>query len=213
MTYLAISKIKKLFKTIHNMFVVLDIVLHNAVLGFFRSLNRTVNSRLRVWYMKKETVEHLRMLSKVFKFIILPMVILYGFALFYYFGENPINSLVWNVLIFLYSNFLPDLPSAYINRKNKGEIEPIKWHKKYALLLFAPVFIWLLFSGVFLRWRTTETFHNFRSLTVYSLFLIGLGFVIFGNFPLSIGNLPKILSLSLFGSLGYLTHLKVDGVW
>jgi len=72
-TYLAISKIKKLFKTIYNMLAVLDIALHNAVLGFFKSLNRTVNSRLRVWYMKKETVEHLRMLSKVFKFVILPM--------------------------------------------------------------------------------------------------------------------------------------------
>jgi len=89
------------------------------------------------------------MLSKVFKFVILSIILLYGFAIFYYFGANPINSLIWNILIFLYSNFLPNLPSAYVKGKIKGEIEPIKWYKKYVLLIFARVYLASLFRCVF----------------------------------------------------------------
>jgi hypothetical protein len=161
--------------------------------------------------MRKETSEHFRSLTKVFKWLVLPSSLFYACIVFYYFGENPLNSLLWNILIFLYSNFLPDLPSAYINRKNI--IEPLQWYKKYALLLFAPILIWLLFSGMHIKWKTTETFHNFKSMTIYSMFLVICGFFIFGDFPISIEDMPKVLSLPLYGLLGYLTHLKVDKIW
>jgi hypothetical protein len=91
--------------------------------------------------------------------------------------------------------------------------EDLPWYKKYALLLFAPLLIWVLFSGLELAWRTTETFHNFKSLTVYGTFLFVLGVLGFVNFPLSITAFTKILSLPLYGIIGYLTHLKVDRIW
>jgi len=208
-----ISRIKIIFRTIYNMFLCINVALHRIVLTFFKSYNRIVNSRLRVWYMKQETMEHFHSLSKVFKWLIIPASLFYAFAIFYYFGENPLNSLIWNNIIFLYSNFLPDLPSSYINRKNSHETEQMSPYKKYSLLLFAPIFVWLLFSGTYLKWKTTETFHNFKSSAVYAVFLIAFGFFVFGDFPISIGNIPKILSLPIYGLTGYLTHLKVDKIW
>ena len=213
MISLKVSKIKIIFKTIYNMFIYINIVLYRLVLNFFRSLNRMVNSKLRVWYMKKETSEHFHLLTKVFKWIILPTSLFYAYTVIYYFGKNPFNSLVWNILVFLYSNFLPDLPSAYINRKNNSETGRIQGYKKYALLLLAPIFVWLLFSGIRLKWKTTETFHNFKSSAIYTVFLVACGFFIFGEFPMSIGNIPKVFSLPLYGLVGYLTHLKVDKIW
>ena len=195
------------------MIICINITLRWFVLTFFRSLNRIVNSSLRIWYMKQETMEHFHLLTEVFKWLVLPVSLVYACTVFYYFGENPLNSLLWGIIIFLYSNFLPDLPSSYINRKNNSETERLRWYKKYALLLFAPIFIWLLFSGIQLKWKTTETFHNFRSSAVYAIFLIICGFFIFGDFPISIGNIPKVFSLPLYGLMGYLTHLKVDKIW
>ena len=208
-----VLSIKIFFKTIHRMAICVNVALHELVLNFFKSLNRTVKSKLRVWYMKNETSEHFHSLTKVFKWLVLPFSLFYACTVFYYFGRNPLNSLFWGILIFLYSNFLPDLPSSYINRKNNSETEPLQWYKKYTLLLLAPIFVWLLFSGIRLKWKTTETFHNFKSLAIYTVFLVVFGFFIFGDCPISMGNIPKILSLPIYGFIGYMTHLKVDKIW
>ncbi len=191
--------------------------LYNALYGFvlhsFMSINRRVRSKLPVWRMEEETLEHIRFLIKVFKWIVLPVSLLYVFANFYFFGENALDSMLWGLLIFFYSNFLPDLPSIFRRRKNNVRAEDLPWYKRYALLLFAPLLIWVLFSGIQLGWKTTETFHDFKSLTIYGAFLLILGFFAFVNFPISIGNITKILSLPLYGIIGYLTHLKVDKIW
>jgi len=91
--------------------------------------------------------------------------------------------------------------------------------------LLAPLFIGAFLCGIRLRWHTSETFHNFKSLTIYAAFLLLLGFFAFGNIteilsifaygdmtklPISIGEVTEILSLPLYGVIGYLTHLKVD---
>lgn len=153
------------------------------------------------------------MLTKAFKWVVLPATLFHVFIAIYFFGENPLDSVSLGVLVFLYSNFLPDLPSAYIDRKNNGTTEHMPSYKKYALLLFAPIFIWLMYSGVRLRWKTTETFHNFKSLTIYAVFLVLCGFLAFGDPPISIGDIAEVLSLPLYGIVGYLTHLRVDKVW
>lgn len=132
------------------------------------------------------------------------------------------------ILIFFYSNFLPDIPSIYRRRKRRyGDTivtdENLLWDEKYALLLFAPLFIVAFFCGIRLRWKTTETFHNFKSLTIYVAFLLLLGLFVFGNIteilsffayrenlPISTGDITEILSLPFYGLIGYLTHLKVD---
>jgi len=118
------------------------------------------------------------------------------------------------ILIFVYSNFLPDLPSIYRKKKIYRDAgvatENLPWYKKYLLLLFAPLFIGAFFAGIRLRWETTETFHNLKSLIIYVAFLSILGVFAFGDYPISIGDLTGILSLPFYGLIGYLTHLKVD---
>jgi len=163
--------------------------------------------------MEEETLEHIRSLIKVFKWIVLPASLLYVFANFYFFGENALGSVLWGILIFFYSNFLPDLPSIHRKKNYNGGTEDLPWYKKYALLLLAPLLIWILFSGIRLAWRTTDTFHNFKSLTIYGTFLFLLGFFAFVKFPITIGNITEIMSFSLYGVMGFLTHLKVDKIW
>jgi hypothetical protein len=175
-------------------------------------MNQKVRSKLPVWRMEEETLEHIRFLLRVFKWIVLPISFLYVFVVFYFFGENALGSVLWGLVVFVYSNFLPDLPSIY--RKKKDNVnEDLSWYKKYSLLLFAPLLIWILFSGIQLSWKTAETFHNFKSLTVYGTFLFLLGFFAFVKFPISIGNITEMLSLPLYGVIGYLTHLRVDKIW
>lgn len=206
------SKARKIFKAIHDLLIGLYNVLFGFVLHSFKSINRKVKSKFPVWRMEEETLEHIHFLLKVFKWIVLPCSVLYMFVVFYFFGENIVGPILWSLLIFFYSNFLPDLPSIYRNKKNK-KAKDLPWYKKYALLLFAPLLIWFLFSEIQLGWKTLETFHNFKSLTVYGVFLLILGFFAFAKFPISIGNISGILSLPLYGMLGYLAHLKVDKVW
>jgi len=163
--------------------------------------------------MEEETLEHVHSSIKVFKWMVLPASLLYVLADFYFFGENALGSMLWGVLLFFYSNFLPDIPSIYRKKENSEGAEDLPWYKKYILLLFAPLLVWILFSGIRLRWKTRETFHDFESLTVYGAFLLILGFFAFVKFPMSIGNVTEILSLPFYGVIGYLTHLKVDKIW
>ncbi|MBX5329270.1 MAG: hypothetical protein QHH18_08055 [Candidatus Bathyarchaeota archaeon] len=163
--------------------------------------------------MNEETAEHVHSAIRVFKTVVLPLSLLYLFTIFYWFQESVIDSMLWGILIFFYSNFLPDLPSIFRRKKNSRKTEDLPWYKKYALFFFAPLLIWILFSGIYPKWKTTETFHNFKSLTIYGAFLCLLGFFAFVHFPIQIGNIIEILSMPLYGIIGYLTHLKVDKIW
>jgi hypothetical protein len=142
----------------------------------------------------------------------LPLSLLYVGANFYFFRENALGSVLWGLAIFFYSSFLPDLPSIY-RKKENDKAGDLPWYKKYALLLFAPLLIWFLFSGMQQGWKTGETFHDFKSLTIYGAFLCVLGFFAFGKLPIDVGNIAEILSVPLYGVIGYLTHLKVDKIW
>ena len=163
--------------------------------------------------MQKETSEHFRLLRMVFKWIVFPASLFYVGVSIWYFGVNTLDSMVWGLLTFIYSSFLPDLPSIYRKRKNQNKTKNLAWYGSIALLYFAPIFVWLMFSGIKLNWNTTETFHDFKSVALYGVFLVLCGFLMFGDLPFSIGKIIEILSLSLYGITGYLTHLKVDKVW
>jgi hypothetical protein len=195
------------------MLIVLHEALYNLVFAFFKSENHKNNSRLTVWYMQKETSEHFRLLRMVFLWIVLPASLFYVSTSIWYFGVNTLDSMFWGLLVFIYSSFLPDLPSIYRKKKNQNKTKDLAWYGNIALLYFAPIFVWLMFSGIKLKWNTTETFHNFKSVALYGMFLVLCGFLIFGDHPFSIGKITEILSLSLYGITGYLTHLKVDKVW
>jgi hypothetical protein len=191
--------------------------LYGLVLGYFTRVNRRVRTKIAFWFMKVETFEHVHLLTKVFKWVVLPSSILYVCAIFYFFELNALDSMFVGIMLFFYSNFLPDLPAIF-RRKVYRDVrdifyENLPWYKKYALLLFAPFFIALVFCEVEIKWRTTETFHNFKSLAVYGVFLFVLSFLFLAVFPISFGGVIEVLCVPVYALLGYLTHLKVDLVF
>jgi len=188
--------------------------LYGLILGYFTRVNRRVRAKIAFWFMKVETFEHVHLLTKIFKWVVLPSSILYVCAMFYFFGQNALDSMFVGILLFFYSNFLPDLPAIF-RRKVYRDVrdtfyEDLPWYKKYALLLFAPFFIAILFCGIEIKWRTTEAFHNFKSLAVYGVFLFMLSFLVLAAFPISFGGIIEVLCVPFYAVLGYLAHLKVD---
>ena len=123
--------------------------LYRLVLGYFKRVNRKVKAKISLWFMKLETFEHVHLLTKVFKWIVLPSSVLYGCAMFIFFGQNALDSILVANLLFFYSNFLPDLPAIFRRKVYRDERdafhEDLPMYKTYALLLFAPFFIALLF--------------------------------------------------------------------
>jgi len=186
---------------------------HNSVLSYFKTVNRKAGKKFTYLSMKLETFEHVDSLIKVFKWVILPATLFYVIGNFCLFRQNALDSALLGILIFFYSNFLLDVPAIF-RRKYHGDLavlnKSLPWYKNYALLLFAPLFIALFFCGMQLRWKTIETFHNFKSLTVYVVFLSMISLFAFGDFPIGIGDITEILSIPFYGLAGYLTHLKVD---
>jgi len=190
---------------------------YGLVLGYFMRVNRKVNAKISLWFMKLETFEHVHFLIKVFKWIVLPSSILYGYATFMFFGLNVLDSILIANLMFFYSSFVPDLPAIF-RRKiyhdvRDGLHKELPNYKSYALLLLAPAFIILIFCGKNLKWKTTETFHNFKSMAIYGIFLFILGFLFLLAFTISIGSIIKATWVLLFALLGYVTHLKVDMIF
>lgn len=163
--------------------------------------------------MEEETKEHVNMMVKVFKLVVFPASVFYVCCVFFFFKENALDSMLWGIMIFIYGNFLPDLPSIFRKKEQDKEGKELPWYKKYVLLLFAPIFIWLLFSGIRLGWKTTETFHNFKSLASFGTFLFVLGFLAFSSSPIGIEDAIEILAFTFFGMIGYLVHLRVDKIW
>jgi hypothetical protein len=198
---------------LHDLSAGLHNTFHSFVFSFFKSINRRIRSKLPLWRMKEETSEHVQFAVKMFKKFILPMSIVYIIVDLLLFGRNAFDSALWGSMVFFYSSFLPDLPSVFRKKKRDRIERGLPWYKKYALLLFSPLFLLFLFSGQHLGWRTTETFHNFKSMAVYEVFLLLLGVFLFGNLPMSIGRITEIISLSLYGAAGYAAHMKVDKIW
>jgi hypothetical protein len=181
------------------------------VLSFFRNINRRISSKLPICRIKEETSEHVEVMFSVFKFTVLPISIVYLLGQLLILKENAFDSMLLGMLVFFYSNFLPDL--TYVFRKQgTGTDTDLPWYKKYALLLLAPIFILILFSNTQISWKTFENFHNLKSLTIYGAFLFLLGSIAFGGLPISVGQVTEMLSLPLYGAIGYLTHLRVDRI-
>jgi hypothetical protein len=207
-----ISKVRKLFAAVHSVLTGLHNALFFFILNFFENINKRIRSKLPSWRMKEETSEHVRMAVEVFEVIVLPFSIIYLFGDLFFLKENAFDSMLWGIMIFFYSNFLPDLTCIFRREKSKRGSRDLPWYKKYSILLFAPLFVLLLFSNVHLGWKTTESFHNLKSLSIYGSFLLLLGVAIFGGFPISVGQVTEMLALPFYGAIGYLAHLKADNV-
>lgn len=208
-----LSNVKKAFVVVRDALDGLQNALYELVLHFFTAVNHIIRSRLPAVAMEIETMKHVHMTIKVFKWVIVPLSLVYVATNLYFFKHNAFDSMLWGLLVFFYSSFVPDLPSIFRAERLTGQLGDLHWWQKCAVLYGAPIFICALFSGFRLGWKTTETFHNFRSLVAYVAFLLVLGFLAFGDFAISLGDLTEILSVPLYGAIGYLTHLKVDEQW
>jgi hypothetical protein len=204
------SRVKRFFRLlpirVHERF-------HNFVLSYFRTVNRRAGKRMKFLFMKLETFEHVDSVIKVFKWVILPATFFYVLVDFCLLRENALDSALLGILLFFYSNFLPDLPAIFRGNQHRDlgvEDKSLPWYTNCVLLLFAPFFIGLFLCGMRWRWKTFETFHNFKSLAVYVAFLAVIGFFVFSSFPIGIGDVTESLSVPFYGLAGYLTHLRVD---
>jgi len=210
---LAKSRLNKFFTKVHNMLKGLYDALYGFVLHTFKSINRRIKSKFPVYRMKDETTEHVRHAVQVFIWLILPLSLAYVLGFQFLFRENVWGSMLWAVAVYFYSNFLPDLPSIHRKLKLEPSTTDLPWYKKYSLLLFAPLLVWLLFSDIRLSWKTVETYHNFTSLAVYGTFLFAVGSLAFAGLPLLPRDLIKVFFFLSCGVAGFLTHLKVDEIW
>ena len=192
--------------------------IYSMVLGYFSRVNHKINIKIPLWFMKIETFEHVNLLTKVFTRTVLLLGIIYSATIFVFFGRFPLGSLLLGMLMFFYSNFVPDLPAIFRIKKSCPKErdflnDKFSKIKSYALLLFIPMFIFLIFCGKKTKWKTSETYHNFKSLAIYGTFITILGvfiLIVFQNSTVAIIEVIWVLLLSL---LGYLTHLKVDDVF
>ena len=154
--------------------------------------------------MEEEIKEHFSFLKWTFKRIVLPLAIFYVIAGIFFFKINVLGSLVIALIIFLYSNFLPDID--FLMKETKDKKLASKWYEKYTLLFFAPIVMYYILDG---RKKPIYTlkgkcFHNFRTLLIYGVFLFIVGVILWQE---SI----KMVILPLFGMFGFSSHLMVDG--
>ncbi|MBI4177615.1 MAG: hypothetical protein HY516_04605 [Candidatus Aenigmarchaeota archaeon] len=112
-------------------------------------------------------------------------------------------SLFISLFVFLYSGFLPDI--GYLVKKTNNRRKGWTLREKYALLFFAPVFLYYVIAGRARPLFSTEErpYHNFKTAFVYGAFLFAVGMFFWDE-------LLKAIMLSVFGFLGFSVHLLVD---
>lgn len=150
--------------------------------------------------MKDEIGEHFGFIGWAFKRIIVPLMVFYlaaGLLL----GINTFGSLFVSLLVFLYSNFLPD--TDFLIRKSENNES--RWHERYSLLFFAPVFIYYVIAGRArpLYAKKVRCFHNPKAMFLYGGFLLIFGLLLWVD-------ILKSSMLAVFGMLGFAFHLAVD---
>ncbi|MFA6064211.1 MAG: hypothetical protein WCW44_02325 [archaeon] len=151
-----------------------------------------------------EIKEHFGLLKWSLKRVLFPIAIFYilvGFVL----QEHVLGSLALALLVFLYTNFLPDL-DAFFSQDKRDSIKA-NWTLRRLSLYFTPAVIYYVLSKktrpIYLG--SSKPFHNTNSLIEITIFLFLAGLVL--HF-----SLLKAVFLALFGLTGYATHLFVDGL-
>jgi len=149
----------------------------------------------------EEFSEHFAFVKWSLKRIVLPLAVFYIVAGFF-FQEHVLGALVTALLVFFYSNFLPDLDAFF--RQGQGG-KKANWLEKRIALFFAPLAIYYILSEKKrpLELESQKPFHNRRALIEYSIFLFAFGLLIYFS-------ALKAFFFALFGFLGFLIHLIVD---
>jgi len=155
--------------------------------------------------VKDELTEHFFLLRIMWKRFLLPLVVFY-LIMSYIFDVYILGSLFLSLLIFVYSNFLPDL-DIFVKKPDGTERESL-WYEKYFLLLFSPIFVYYVFTGEAHPIYSSEhrPFHNIKSIIIWGLFLYFIGSIFWPDVEL------KRIMFSVFGIAGFVFHLMVDGI-
>ena len=149
-----------------------------------------------------EIKEHGALIKWICKNILLPASLFYVIV-----GlltkTNVFDSLFLGFIIFIYSNFVPDLDSILVVSRGKRVKENLL--ERFGLLFFGPLFVYYAVSGearpIFVK--KPKEFHSVNYLLLYSLFLLVVGLVFYGN-------VLEQFSLPFFGAMGYAAHLAID---
>ena len=176
----------------------------NKLVEYWDDLISTkIPSYVSMHKLEEEIKEHFVFLKWAFKRIIIPLAIAYIIAGLFL-KINILGSLVLAMLVFLYSNSLPDVD--FLMKTTRNKVLESKWYEKYALLFFAPLVIYYILDGrkkpIYIS--KDKYFHSFKIIPIYGFFLFILGMILWQQ-PL------KMIILPLFGMLGFSFHLIVDG--
>jgi hypothetical protein len=110
----------RVLSAFYKMLTYLPRLLYSLVLLFFRNVNERVRVNLPLWRMEVETSEHVHLAVKAFKWIILPASLFHIATNILFLGDNALIFVFCAQTVFLYSSFVPDLPSTFRREKNKA---------------------------------------------------------------------------------------------
>ena len=155
--------------------------------------------------VEDELKEHFSLLMWSWKKFLLPLIIIY-IILGVIFKSYILGSLFLSLLVFFYSNFLPDT-DILIKKTESNDRESI-WYEIYFLLFFAPVFCFYVLKGKAdpLYSSRYRPFHNLKTAFVWGVFLLIISSLFWPD------DLLKKIMFPLFGIAGFSLHLMVDGI-
>ncbi|MFA5290964.1 MAG: hypothetical protein WC385_01455 [Candidatus Paceibacterota bacterium] len=153
----------------------------------------------------EEVKEHYLFVRLMWMRFIIPLVAFY-LVMGLVFRINIFGALFLSLLVFIYSNILPDA-DILIKKTPEGKSESL-WYEIFFLLCFAPIVVYYVSHGKAkpLFSNTFKPFHGLKAALVWAIFLFILGSLFWPDFLL------KSLMLPIFGFVGYLFHLVVDDV-
>ena len=151
--------------------------------------------------VEEEITEHFNFLGIMLKRIILPLITIYLIVALIL-KINIFGTIFISLLIFIYSNFIPD--ADFLIKKSKKDS---LWYEKLLLLFFAPIIVYHIIKGEAkpIYSKQERSFHNFKSAIIWAIFLFIMGNILWDEEI-------KILIFTSLGFLGYCFHLTVDGV-
>lgn len=154
--------------------------------------------------VEQEFKEHFGFIGTTIKRVLIPLAAFY-IILGLVMDLNVFGSLLLSLLVFLYSNLIPDMD--FLIKKTERKFKESLWYEKYFWLLFAPITLYYVLIGRAKPAYSAEhkCFHNIKSAVIYGIFLFLIGNILWDE-------RIKILMLPLFGIVGYFFHLIVDGI-
>ncbi len=173
---------------------------------FGRTIGKFLSGKANPEKLLSEIFEHSHAVLWALKMVFIPLAIFY-FVLGLFLNEYVLGSIFLSLIIFLYSNFLPDT-DTFISAdflKNAAS-RPIRKFERYKILIIAPIYIYYVLSEKIVptKFNEIKPFHNLRCLVVWSIFLLFIGVMLYAS-------LFTAFFIMLFAASGYFIHLFIDG--